>query len=132
MGLHGSSTTPLILQDVQVPAENLLGEVGKGHKVAFNVLNFGRLKLGAMCSGGARVAIGEAARYAGQRQQFGQPIASFGAIKHKLGEMIVAAVRGRGMLYRTAGLIDARWQGGHAPNADPAPRSKSSPSRRRS
>ena len=54
MGLHGSSTTPLILQDVQVPAENLLGEIGKGHKVAFNVLNFGRFKLGAMCSGGAR------------------------------------------------------------------------------
>ena len=59
MGLHGSSTTPLILQDVKVPAENLLGEIGKGHKVAFNVLNFGRFKLGAMCSGGAQGAIGE-------------------------------------------------------------------------
>ena len=76
MGLHGSSTTPLILQDVQVPAENLLGEIGKGHKIAFNVLNFARFKLGAMCGGGAQVAIGEAARYAGQRKQFGQPIAS--------------------------------------------------------
>src|ERR671932_716493 len=76
MGLHGSSTTPVILQDVHVPAENLLGEVGKGHKVAFNVLNFGRFKLGAMCSGGAQGAIAESARYAAQRKQFGQPIAN--------------------------------------------------------
>ena len=108
MGLHGSSTTPVILQDVRVPAENLLGEVGKGHKVAFNVLNFGRFKLGAMCSGGAQGAIGEAARYAAQRKQFGQPIATFGAIKHKLGEMIVRAYALESLLYRTAGLIDAR------------------------
>ena len=93
MGLHGSSTTPLILQDVKVPAENVLGEIGKGHKVAFNVLNFGRFKLGAMCSGGARLAIGEAAQYAAQRKQFGQPIAAFGAIKHKLGEMTARDVR---------------------------------------
>src|SRR5436309_3841097 len=108
MGLHGSSTTPVILQDVRVPPENLLGEVGKGHKVAFNVLNFGRFKLGAMCSGGAQGAIGEAARYAGQRKQFGQPIASFGAIKHKLGEMIVRTYGIESALYRTAGMIDAR------------------------
>src|SRR3977135_1139741 len=85
MGLHGSSTTPVILQDVKVPAENVLGEIGKGHKVAFNVLNFGRFKLGAMCSGGAQGAIGEAAKYAAARKQFGHPISSFGAIKHKLG-----------------------------------------------
>jgi alkylation response protein AidB-like acyl-CoA dehydrogenase len=91
MGLHGSSTTPVILQDAKVPAENLLGEIGKGHKIAFNVLNFARFKLGAMCVGGAQVAIGEAARYAAQRKQFGQPIASFGAIKHKIGEMILRA-----------------------------------------
>ena len=64
MGLHGSSTTPLILQDARVPAENVLGEIGKGHKVAFNVLNYGRFKLAAMCSGGARRVIGEAAAYA--------------------------------------------------------------------
>ena len=75
MGLHGSSTTPLILQDAQVPAANLLGEIGKGHKVAFNVLNFGRYKLGAMCVGGATCAIGESARYAATRRQFGKPIA---------------------------------------------------------
>ena len=68
MGLHGSSTTPVILQDVKVPADNVLGEIGKGHKVAFNVLNFGRFKLGAMCSGGARASIGEAARYAANAQ----------------------------------------------------------------
>ena len=106
MGLHGSSTTPVILQDVHVPAENLLGEIGKGHKIAFNVLNFARFKLGGMCNGAAHAAIGEAARYAGQRKQFGQPIASFGAIKHKLGEMIVRTYAVESLLYRTAGLID--------------------------
>jgi alkylation response protein AidB-like acyl-CoA dehydrogenase len=108
MGLHGSSTTPVILQDVHVPAENLLGEIGKGHKIAFNVLNFARFKLGGMCNGAAHAAIGEAARYAGQRKQFGQPIASFGAIKHKLGEMIVRTYSVESLLYRTAGLIEAR------------------------
>ena len=70
------STTPLVLQDAQIPAANLLGEPGKGHKVAFNVLNFGRYKLGAMCVGGATVAIGESARYAAARRQFGRPIAN--------------------------------------------------------
>jgi alkylation response protein AidB-like acyl-CoA dehydrogenase len=108
MGLHGSSTTPVLLQGVRVPAANLLGEIGKGHKIAFNVLNFARYKLGAMCGGGAKGAIGEAARYAGQRKQFGQPIAAFGAIKHKLGEMIVRAYAVESLIYRTAGMIDAR------------------------
>ena len=108
MGLQGSSTTPIILQDVRVPAENLLGEVGKGHKIAFNVLNFARFKLGAMAEGGARGAIGESARYAGERRQFGQPIASFGAIKHKLGEMIARTYAIESLIYRTAGMIDAR------------------------
>jgi len=108
MGLHGSSTTPLIFQDVKVPAENVLGEVGKGHKVAFNVLNFARFKLGAMCGGGAQGAIAEAAKYAGTRRQFGQPIATFGAIKHKLGEMVVRAYAVESLLYRTAGLVDER------------------------
>jgi alkylation response protein AidB-like acyl-CoA dehydrogenase len=108
MGLHGSSTTPLIFQDVRVPAENVLGEVGKGHKVAFNVLNFARFKLGAMCGGGAHGAIAEAAKYAANRRQFGQPIATFGAIKHKLGEMVVRAYAVESLLYRTAGLVDER------------------------
>ena len=108
MGLHGSSTTPVVLQDVHVPPEALLGEVGKGHKIAFNVLNFARLKLGAMCVGGARGAIGEAARYAANRRQFGQPIASFGAIKHKLGEMACRAYAVESLIYRTGGMIDTR------------------------
>jgi alkylation response protein AidB-like acyl-CoA dehydrogenase len=111
MGLFGSSTTPLILQDAQVPAENVLGEVGKGHKVAFNVLNYGRVKLAAMSSGGARAVVGEAARYASQRRQFGQPIASFGAIRHKLAEMTVREYAVEAMLYRTAGLIDSMIHG---------------------
>ena len=114
MGLHGSSTTPLILQDARVPAENVLGEVGKGHKVAFNVLNYGRFKLAAMCSGGARHAIAEAVRYASDRRQFGQPLAAFGAIRHKLAEMTIRECAIESMLYRTAGLIDAMLQGSHA------------------
>jgi alkylation response protein AidB-like acyl-CoA dehydrogenase len=108
LGLHGSSTTPLILQDARVPAANVLGEIGRGHRVAFNVLNYGRFKLAAMCSGGARGAIGEAARYAAQRKQFGQPIATFGAIQHKLAEMTIRKYVVESMLYRTAGLIDGR------------------------
>jgi alkylation response protein AidB-like acyl-CoA dehydrogenase len=114
MGLHGSSTTPLLLQDARVPAENLLGEIGKGHKVAFNILNYGRFKLGAMCSGGAQAVVGEAARYAAQRRQFGQPIASFGAIRHKLGEMVAREYAVESMLYRTAGLIDMMIDSGSA------------------
>ncbi len=108
LGLHGSSTTPVILQEVKVPADAVLGEVGKGHKVAFNVLNFGRFKLGAMCSGGAKRTIREAAKYAAARKQFGVPIATFGAIKHKLGEMTARQYALESMMYRTAGLIDQR------------------------
>jgi alkylation response protein AidB-like acyl-CoA dehydrogenase len=113
LGLHGSSTTPLLLQDVKVPASHVIGEVGRGHKVAFNVLNYGRFKLAAMCSGGARGAIGEATAYAAQRRQFGQPIATFGAIRHKLGEMTIREYAVESMLYRTAGLIDGTLQGTH-------------------
>ena len=113
MGLHGSSTTPLILQDVRVPAENLLGEIGKGHKVAFNVLNYGRFKLAAMCSGAARFVIGEAAKYASQRRQFGRSIAEFGAIRHKLSEMTVRQYAVESMLYRMAGSLDNALDGRH-------------------
>jgi alkylation response protein AidB-like acyl-CoA dehydrogenase len=113
LGLHGSSTTPLILQDAQVPAANVLGEIGKGHKVAFNVLNYGRFKLGAMCSGGAKAVIAEAAGYALQRKQFGQPIATFGAIRQKLADMAIREYAVEAMLYRTAGLIDGLLQGSH-------------------
>ncbi len=108
MGLEGSSTTPLVLDAVPVPAANLLGAEGRGHKVAFTVLNGGRLKLAAMCLGGCRYAIADAARYAGARRQFGQPIASFGAIKHKLGEMTARAYALEAIVYRTGHLIDER------------------------
>jgi alkylation response protein AidB-like acyl-CoA dehydrogenase len=107
MGLHGSSTTPILLHDARVPMENVLGEIGKGHKVALNTLNYGRFSLGAMCIGGARAAIADAASYAASRRQFGQPIASFGAIRHKLGEMIARTYGIESLVYRTAGLIDA-------------------------
>jgi alkylation response protein AidB-like acyl-CoA dehydrogenase len=117
MGLFGSSTTPLLLQDARVPADSVLGEVGKGHKVAFNVLNYGRLKLGAMCSGGARAIVGEAAKYASERRQFGQPIANFGAIRHKLAEIAIREYAVESMLYRTGGLIDGMLAGSHANDA---------------
>ena len=110
LGLHGSSTCPLILQDAQVPAENLLGEIGKGHKVAFGVLNYGRFKLGAMAVGGAKAALAEATKYAAARKQFGRPIASFGAIKYKLAEMHTRLYAVESLLYRTAGTIDATMQ----------------------
>jgi len=122
LGLHGSSTTPVILQEVKVPADAVLGDIGKGHKVAFNVLNFGRFKLGAMCSGGAKRTIQEAARYAAARKQFGVPIATFGAIKHKLGEMTARQYALESMMYRTAGLIDQRIDSTPDKKADdPAP-----------
>jgi alkylation response protein AidB-like acyl-CoA dehydrogenase len=111
MGLHGSSTTPILLQDAKVPAENVLGEIGKGHKVALNTLNYGRFSLGAMCTGGSKGAIGDAAKYAAQRKQFGEPIGSFGAIKHKLGEMVARTYAAESLTYRTAGLIDAALAG---------------------
>ena len=118
MGLHGSSTTPIILQDARVPAGNVLGDVGRGHKVALNTLNYGRFSLGAMCAGGAKSAIGDSARYASGRKQFGQPIASFGAIKHKLGEMAARAYAAESLSYRTAGLIDAALAGSGGHGAD--------------
>jgi len=111
MGLHGSSTTPIVFQDVQVPGANLFGEIGRGHKVALNTLNFGRFKLGAMCVGGCRMAIGESARYAAQRKQFNQPIAAFGAIKHKLGEMVARTFALESLVYRIAGVTDAALAG---------------------
>ena len=113
MGLHGSSTTPLILQDARVPADGLLGVIGKGHRVALNTLNYGRFKLAAMCSGGAKLAIGESAAYASARKQFNQPIAAFGAIQHKLGEMTARVYGVESALFRTCGLIDGRLRDSH-------------------
>jgi alkylation response protein AidB-like acyl-CoA dehydrogenase len=107
MGIHGSSTRELILEDAKVPAENLLGEVGKGHKVAFDILNIGRFKLGAEVMGAMKEVTTNAVRYAKQRHQFGQPIANFGLIKHKLAEMAIKTFVAESMVYRTAGLIDS-------------------------
>ena len=106
MGIKGSSTVQLYFQDCKVPAENLLGEVGKGHKIAFNILNIGRLKLCAAAIGGARRALTDSVKYAKTREQFNQPIANFGAIKHKLAEMAIRVFAGEAALYRTAKWID--------------------------
>ncbi|HEV7798479.1 MAG TPA: acyl-CoA dehydrogenase family protein, partial [Pyrinomonadaceae bacterium] len=106
MGIKGSSTTPLILADAKTPAENLLGEIGKGHKIAFNTLNIGRFKLGAMCIGGMKLMLHESIRYANERQQFGKSISSFGAIKSKLGEMAIRTWVGEAMIWRTLGMIE--------------------------
>jgi len=107
MGIKGSSTTALVLSDVRTPVENLLGEVGKGHKIAFNVLNIGRFKLGAMCVGGMKLMVHESVRYANERHQFGKPISSFGAIKSKLAEQAIRTWIGESMIYRTLGMIEA-------------------------
>src|SRR5918912_3158576 len=107
MGIKGSSTTALALDNVKTPVSNLLGEVGKGHKIAFNILNIGRFKLGAMCLGGMKLMTSEAVRYANERHQFGKPISSFGAIKRKLAEMAIRAWVGETIVYRTMGLIEA-------------------------
>jgi alkylation response protein AidB-like acyl-CoA dehydrogenase len=106
LGIHGSSTCPLILADCKVPIENLLGEAGKGHHIAFNVLNIGRLKLGAACLGGARHILQHAVRYAKERKAFGKPIAEFGLIQEKLAECAAGVYAGESLLYRTVGMID--------------------------
>jgi alkylation response protein AidB-like acyl-CoA dehydrogenase len=114
MGLKGSSTRTLVLNNALVPAENLVGEIGKGHRVALNILNIGRAKLGAMAVGAGRTALHDAMRYAKQRMAFGKPIAAFGAIQHKIAEMAIRIWVVESMVYRTAGALDA-----FAANADP-------------
>jgi len=106
LGIDGSSTTALMLEDCRVPAENVLGEVGRGHKIAFNVLNIGRLKLGARSVGTMKLSLLQSVNYAKERHQFGQAIANFGLIKHKLAEMTIRAYVGESILYRTVGMID--------------------------
>ena len=106
LGIDGSSTTALMLEDCRVPVGNVLGEIGRGHKIAFNVLNIGRLKLGARSVGAMKLALGQSIQYAKERQQFGQPIANFGLIKQKLAEMAARAYVGEAVLYRTLGMID--------------------------
>jgi butyryl-CoA dehydrogenase len=107
LGIRGSSTCPLILADCQVPAENLLGEIGKGHHIAFNILNIGRFKLGAACVGGARNGLANAIRYAKERKAFGKSICEFGLIQEKLAECAAGIYAGESLTYRTIGMIDA-------------------------
>jgi alkylation response protein AidB-like acyl-CoA dehydrogenase len=111
MGIRGSSTTPVNLESVPVPVENVLGEVGKGHHIAFNILNMGRLKLGAGCIGGAKHLFAEAVKWAKEREAFGHPIGDFGLIKEKLGEMAVRIYAAESTCYRTAGMIDGLLEG---------------------
>lgn len=107
MGIKSSSTTPLILSDCKIPATNLIGNVGDGAKIAFNILNVGRFKLGASVTGGSKLAIHHAVRYANEREQFKTKISSFGAIKHKLAEMAIRTWVAESITYRTVGMIDA-------------------------
>lgn len=107
MGIRGSSTCPLILGDCKVPVENVLGEIGKGHHIAFNVLNVGRFKLGAGCIGGARNSLEQAVAYAKQRKAFGKVISDFGLVREKLANMAVGIFTGEAMAYRTVGMMDA-------------------------
>ncbi|MBI3933716.1 MAG: acyl-CoA dehydrogenase family protein [Acidobacteria bacterium] len=111
MGLKGSSTRALILENVPVPVENLLGEVGRGHIIAFNILNIGRFKLAAKVLGGAKDAFQNALNYSKQRRAFGKAIAEFGLIQEKLAEMATRLYAGESMVYRTAGLIDQALAG---------------------
>lgn len=106
LGIKGSSTRQVFFQDVKVPVENLLGEIGKGHKIAFNILNIGRYKLAAAAVGGAKRAATVSVKYANERNQFGQPISNFGAIQYKLAEQAIRIFAGETISYRASGLIN--------------------------
>ncbi|MGC2559749.1 MAG: acyl-CoA dehydrogenase family protein, partial [Terriglobales bacterium] len=107
MGIRGSSTCPIILNDCKVPVENLLGEIGKGATIAFNILNIGRFKLGAMCLGGARVSLEHAVGYAKQRKAFGKTIGDFGLVREKIANMATLIYVGESLVFRTVGMMDA-------------------------
>jgi len=111
LGIRGSSTCPLILNDCRVPVENLLGEAGKGHHIAFNILNIGRFKLGAACVGGARQSLQHGISYAKERKAFGKRIAEFGLIQEKLAECAAGVYAGEALAYRTIGMVDASLAG---------------------
>lgn len=106
MGIHGSSTRMVFFEDVKVPVENVLGEIGKGHLIAFNVLNIGRLKLGMLCISGSKTLIDYSVQYANDRIQFNVPISSFGAIKKKLAEQSIRTFAGESSLYRTSSSME--------------------------
>jgi butyryl-CoA dehydrogenase len=120
MGIRGSSTCPVILNDCKVPAENLLGEIGKGHVIAFNILNIGRFKLGAMCVGGARVSLESAVSYAKQRKAFGKTIADFGLVREKIANMATLIYVGESLVYRTVGMMDNLLSDINSASADAA------------
>lgn len=120
MGIRGSSTTPLNLENVPVPVANVLGEIGKGHRIAFNILNMGRLKLGAGCVGGAKILMTPTLKWAKDRQAFGRSIADFGLMKEKLGQMVVRIYAAESMSFRTAGMIDGLAGSGSQSLAGPA------------
>jgi alkylation response protein AidB-like acyl-CoA dehydrogenase len=105
LGIKGSSTRQIYFENVKVPVGNVLGQIGKGHLIAFNVLNIGRFKLGALCLGGAKAVATMATQYANERHQFKQPIANFGAIQHKLAEMAIRIFVGDSSQYRVSNLI---------------------------
>ena len=107
MGIRGSSTCPIILNDCKVPVENLLGDIGKGHLIAFNILNIGRFKLGAMCVGGGRVSLENAIAYAKQRKAFNKVIADFGLVREKIANMATLLYVGESLVYRTVAMMDA-------------------------
>src|SRR2546423_14847664 len=107
MGIRGSSTCPIILNDCRVPVESVLGEIGRGHIIAFNILNIGRFKLGAMCVGGGRVSLEHAIAYAKQRKAFKKVIADFGLVREKLANMATLIYVGESLVFRTVGMMDA-------------------------
>ena len=111
MGIKGSSTTAVYLDNVKVPVENVLGEVGRGHVIAFNILNLGRLKLGPFAIGGCKDVIAASIKYARERKAFGKSIAEFGMIQHKLAEMAIRTYVAESMSYRVVGLIQDGLEG---------------------
>jgi butyryl-CoA dehydrogenase len=120
MGIRGSSTCPIVLNDCKVPVENLLGEAGKGHLIAFNILNIGRFKLGAMCVGGGRVSLENAIGYAKQRKAFNKTIADFGLVREKIANMATLLFVGESLVYRTVGMMDSALEEVNKSAADAA------------
>src|SRR5713226_7647939 len=111
MGIKGSSTTAIFLDNVQVPVENVLGEIGRGHIIAFNILNLGRLKLGPFCVGGSKNVLALSIKYAKERKAFGTTISQFGMIQHKLAEMAIRIFAAESMTYRVVGQIESQLEG---------------------
>lgn len=118
LGIKGSSTRQIFLENVKVPADNVLGQIGKGHLIAFNALNIGRFKLCALCIGGSKVSANSAVKYANERIQFKQPIANFGAIKYKLAEQAIRIFAGESALYRVSNLLQEKKEALQAEGVD--------------